>query len=182
MPRRCTTKLKNTHGTEFRELLYPWHPWFGLRVGVHAAIERSSDTIFRCSLSGSDADRWLEVPAWMFDRLACAKVRVADAHIDLTALTNLVALLGHALNDRFTSSNAPLSRISILSRDQNRGKLHATSNEAGAPLCATTGRPVRSRTADDDRRHAGIGPDVRGNASQDEEVGQNVDHIDRLVG
>jgi hypothetical protein len=59
----CTTKLENTHGTEFRELLYPWHPWFGLRIGVHAAIERSSGTVFRCSLSGSDADRWLEVPA-----------------------------------------------------------------------------------------------------------------------
>jgi hypothetical protein len=67
-----------------RELLYPWHPWFGLRIGVHAAIERSSGTVFRCSLSGSDADRWLEVPAWMFDRSACAKVRVADAHVDLT--------------------------------------------------------------------------------------------------
>src|SRR2546430_8750752 len=75
--------------TEFRELLYPWHPWFGLRVGVHAAIERSSDTVFRCSLSGSDADRWLEVPAWMFDRSACAKVQVADAHVDLAALTHL---------------------------------------------------------------------------------------------
>src|SRR5438094_10381189 len=124
----CTTRLENTHGTEFRELLYPWHPWFGLRVGVHAAIERSSDTVFRCSLSGSDADRWLEVPAWMFDRSACAKVQVADAHVDLAALTHLAALLRRALNDRFTSSNAPLSRVSILSRDQTRGELHATSN------------------------------------------------------
>jgi hypothetical protein len=52
---------------------------------------------------------------WMFDRLACAKVRVADAHVDLTALTNLVALLGHVLNDRFTPSNAPLSGVSLLS-------------------------------------------------------------------
>ena len=47
----------------------------------------------------------------MFDRSACAKVRVADAHVDVTALTNLAALLGHVLNDRFTSSNAPLSRV-----------------------------------------------------------------------
>jgi exodeoxyribonuclease V alpha subunit len=46
------------HGTEFRELLYPWHPWFGLWVGVHAAIETSGGTVFRCSLSGSDADRF----------------------------------------------------------------------------------------------------------------------------
>ena len=92
----------------------------------------------------------------MFDRSACAKVRVADAHVDLAALTNLAAFLRHVRNGRFTSSNAPLSGVSILSRDQNRGELHATPNEAGAPLCATTGRPIRSRTADDDRRHAGM--------------------------
>src|SRR6266700_7042741 len=171
----CTTKLENTHRTEFRELLYPWHQWFGLRVGVHAAIERSGGTVFRCSLSGSDADRWLEVPAWMFDRSACARVRVADALVDLTSLTNLAALLGHVLNDRFTSSNAPLSRVSILSRDQNRGELHATSNEAGAPLCATTGRPVRSRTADDDRRHAGRDWAANGDTSGTDQPDDTID-------
>jgi hypothetical protein len=87
--------------------------------------------------------------------LLTAEVRVADAYVDLAALTNLAALLRHVLNDRFTSSNARLSGVSILSRDQNREELHATPNEASAPLCATTGRPVRGRTADDDR-HAGM--------------------------
>src|SRR5258708_16983888 len=86
----------------------------------------------------------------MFDRSACAKVRVADAHVDLAALTNLAAFLRHVRNGRFTSSNAPLSGVSILSRDQNRGELHATPNEAGAPLCATTGPPICNRTPDDD--------------------------------
>src|SRR5437879_3933119 len=107
------TKLENTHRTEFRELLYPWHQWFGLRVGVHAAIERSGGTVFRCNLSGSDADRWLEVPAWMFDQSACARVRVAaGAHVDLAALTALAALLlRHVLNNRFASSNAQLSGV-----------------------------------------------------------------------
>jgi hypothetical protein len=78
---------------------------------------------------------------WLVDRRgACGgcPCRVA-------ALTNLAALLRHVLNDRFTSSNARLSGVSILSRDQNREELHATPNEASAPLCATTGRPVRSR-------------------------------------
>ena len=71
--RHCTTRLKNAHGTEFRELLYRWHPWFGLRVGVHDAIDKSDSIVFRCNLSGSDTDRWLEIPAWMFDRSACAQ-------------------------------------------------------------------------------------------------------------
>jgi hypothetical protein len=50
--------------------------------------------VFRPSLSGSDAGRWLEIPAWMFDRSACARLRVAtDAHADLAALTTLATLL-----------------------------------------------------------------------------------------
>ena len=115
----CTTKLENTHGTEFRELLYPWHPLFALRVGVHAVIERADGTVFRCGLSGSDADRWLEIPTWMFDRSACARVRVAtDAHVDLSALTMLAALLQDVLNDRIAPSNAPLSGASSLPQDK----------------------------------------------------------------
>ena len=41
------TKLENAHSTEFRELLYPWHPWSGLRVGVREAVERRGDIVFR---------------------------------------------------------------------------------------------------------------------------------------
>ena len=44
-----------------RELLYPWHPWFAHRVAVHEAIGKSNDLVFRCTLSGSDADRSVEV-------------------------------------------------------------------------------------------------------------------------
>jgi hypothetical protein len=93
--RGCTTRLGNTHGTEFRELLYPWHPWFALWVGVHEAIEKSDTIVFRCNLSGSDADRWLEVPAWMFERSACTKVRVvADGHAAWRRLPRLRRFCG----------------------------------------------------------------------------------------
>jgi len=174
----CTTKLENTHRTEFRELLYPWHQWFGLRVGVHAAIERSGGTVFRCNLSGSDADRWLEVPAWMFDQSACARVRVAaDAHVDLAALTALAALLRQALNNRFASSNAQLSGVSSLSRDQNRGEAHATPNEAaggGSPDAATDG-PFRRRTAKDDRRHSGVVRAANADTSSTDRANDTVD-------
>src|SRR4030095_14131970 len=108
-------------------------------------------------------------------RSACAKVQVADAHVDLAALTHLAALLRRALNDRFTSSNAPLSGVSILSHDQNRGELHAMSNEAGAPLCTTTGRPVRSRTASDDRRHAGMVWAANGDTSGTDQPDDTID-------
>jgi hypothetical protein len=108
-----------------------WHPRFGLRVGVHEAIERSGEVVFRCSLSGTDVDRWLEIPAWMFERSACARVRVAaDAHADLAALMALAALVRDALSERFAPSNALLSGAS--SHDQNREEVHATPDEADA--------------------------------------------------
>jgi hypothetical protein len=95
----------------------------------------------------------------MFERSACARVRVAaDAHADLAALMALAELVRDALSDRFTPSNALLSGASCLSRDQNRGEVHATPGEANAsaPPLAATNRPVRGRTKDDDRRHAGV--------------------------
>ena len=157
--RCCTTRLENTHGPEFRELLYRWHPWFGLRVGVHEAIGRSGEVAFRCSLSGTDVDRWLEIPAWMFERSACARVRVAaDAYADLAALMALGELVRDALSDRFAPSNARLSGAFNLSRDQNRGEVNATPDkaDAGATPRAATNRLIRRRTADDDRQRAGV--------------------------
>jgi hypothetical protein len=68
---------------------------------------------FSFTLSGSDVDRWLEIPAWMFERSACARVRVAaDAHVDLSALMALAELVRDALSDRFAPSNALLSGAS----------------------------------------------------------------------
>ena len=134
--------------------------WFNIRVAVHEAIGRSDGIVFRCSLSGSDAGRWLEVPAWMFERSACAGARIAtDAHADLAALIMLATLLRQSLNDHLASSNAPLSGASGRSRDQNRGEVYATPDEAdaGALPRAATNRPVRRRTADKDRWYAGMG-------------------------
>jgi hypothetical protein len=80
-----------------------------LRICVNEAIDKSDGIVFRCSQRGSDADRCVEVPMWMFDRSACVRVRVAaNAHIDLSALTTLAALVRDALNDCFASSNTPL--------------------------------------------------------------------------
>jgi hypothetical protein len=56
--------------------------------------------VFRCDLAASVAERWLEIPTWMFDRSACAKVRLAaDPHSDLAALAALGSLLRGVLHD-----------------------------------------------------------------------------------
>src|SRR6516164_3976132 len=152
-----TTRLENAHNTEFRELLYPWHPWSGLRIGIHEAIERPGGVVFRCDLTASDANRWLEIPAWMFDRSACAKVRLAvEPHTNLSALVMLGALLRDVRNKRSTASDAADSGLSPLSGDQNQGETHATpeQTEVGTPRAAAN-RPVRRERADH-RRHAGL--------------------------
>src|SRR6266436_5932311 len=102
----CTTRFENAHRTVFREVLYRHHPWFGRRVCVHGTVDKADDVVFRCSLDGSRADRWLEVPAWMFDRTACLDAELLTAHpfVSITALAALSALLDLALKDRTPSA------------------------------------------------------------------------------
>jgi len=117
----CTTAFKNAHGTIFRELLYPWHPWFAHRVAVHEAIGKPNEVVFRCTLSGSDAGRAVEIPAWMFDRTVCAAARLTAApYVNAAALSALRDLLWHALGDPSALSSEPVSGVSRTSPDQNR--------------------------------------------------------------
>jgi hypothetical protein len=108
--------------------------------------------VFRCDIAGSDLERRLEIPAWMFDRSACAKVRLtADPRADLSSLVALGSLLRDVLHDRPAESNVSVSTVSSLSHDPNRGDAHATPGqaEAGAPPRAASNRFVRRRTTDD---------------------------------
>ncbi|MGY2735523.1 hypothetical protein ACVWYO_003197 [Sphingomonas sp. UYP23] len=71
----CTTRRRNAHGTDVREVLYRWHLWAGRQLHIHETVERVDVNIFRCSIGGSVSERCPSVPAWMFDRGICAKVR-----------------------------------------------------------------------------------------------------------
>ena len=122
-----TTRFENTHRTVLREVLYRHHPWFGRRVCVHGTVDKAGYVVFRCTLDGSQADRWLEVPAWMFDRTACPnpELLAAQPFVSIDALVALSALLDLALKDR-APSVAPLSGVSRASHDQNRREAHVT--------------------------------------------------------
>ena len=125
-----TTRFENAHRTILRELLYRYHPWFGRHVCVHEAIEKADGVVFRCTLSGSEADRGLEIPAWMFDRTVCPdQPPLMEApFVSMGALAALSTLLDLALKDGVASSNVPLSSASRTSRDQNRGEAHVRQN------------------------------------------------------
>jgi hypothetical protein len=85
-----TTRRQNAHGIAEYELLYPWHPWAGCLVHIHEVVEKAGGEVFRCSLSGQASGRWLEIPAWMFDRAACAAWRVGAApYVEIAVLTAL---------------------------------------------------------------------------------------------
>jgi hypothetical protein len=87
---------------------------------------RNALVVFRCDLTASDANRWLEIPAWMFDRSACAEVRLAvEPHTNLSALVmlgaaghqqvaNLRLLLRDVRNKRTTMGIGNVSESAIL--------------------------------------------------------------------
>ena len=140
---RCRTRRQNAHVTEHREVLYPWHPWFGLRVHVHQAVEKGLSGIFRCSVDGSAAGRWLELPAWMFDRAICLSIRVAHSpRVDLAALENLRKLLIELRQmPRATVAADPGAQRG--SRHQNRGSVDPQPAPQFEETAASS-RPVRS--------------------------------------
>jgi hypothetical protein len=113
-------------------VLYGLHPWGGREVVVHAMIEKADGAFFSCTLDGLEAERWLEIPAWMFDRAACpGDVRfLAAPRVSLEALSALSVLLDQALKPTVSSSNVPLLGAFRASRDQNRGEAHGTEDHA----------------------------------------------------
>ena len=142
----CTTRFENAHGNSSQELVYRWHPWCDRRVWVREAIEKPGGLVFRCALSDSAADRGLEVPAWMFDRAACAeRAMLSDAPFArMAALSALTDLLAGALKARASpSSNLPLFGASRVSRDQNRGDPHAGKENCASKAVGAEGGRTR---------------------------------------
>jgi hypothetical protein len=89
-----TSRQSNTHSTESRELLYPWHPWCGRSVWIHGAFLKSREAVYRCSLEQNDETRLLEIPQWMFESSACCRVlRAENPAVDCAALLDLKLLL-----------------------------------------------------------------------------------------
>lgn len=131
----CTTRRQNAHRAEERQVLYPWHPWAGCIVHIREVIEKAGGDVTRCSHDGGASGRLLELPIWMFDRSACAPMRVeAFPRVDIAALQALrvvldaTAIKGVAVG--LASSNARVSGAARVSHDQNRGEVHATPTAA----------------------------------------------------
>ena len=87
-------EMTMTHRTEEREVLYPWHPWFGQVVFVHGRVNRGGARVLRCAQLNEEGVRCLETPEWMFDRAACCGVVRGDSpRVNRAALYRLMALI-----------------------------------------------------------------------------------------
>ena len=132
---RCTSRIRKTHVTEKMEVLYPWHPWFGRQVYVHAIVERSDAHSFSCAIDSQQTVRCLGVPAWMFDRAACMRTRrAATPQVELAALVRLQTLLAETIERTASASTVVGARHSFA----NRGDADAT------PEPSITNRPTGS--------------------------------------
>jgi hypothetical protein len=91
---RDTSDQHNTHIIELREVSYPWHPWFGLIVGVHATLVRRGVAVAHCSCEGVYPRRLLELPLWMLDSAACCRIRAAKSgNVNVESLREIGRLL-----------------------------------------------------------------------------------------
>jgi len=94
----CTSRQRNTHSTESRQVRYPWHPWFGRSVTVYEALTKGDQPVCRCGVDDQCHGRSLEVPAWMFEPARCDHLRMTAApFVDDQALIALKSVLQTAL-------------------------------------------------------------------------------------
>ncbi len=93
----CTTEVRNTHKTTFREVKYRWHPWHGERVLVRGEARRADCVVLQCVRDELKGFPTLEIPEWMFDSRACGRMKPAELpHVDCAALLALQHLLSAA--------------------------------------------------------------------------------------
>jgi hypothetical protein len=89
-----TTEALNTHKTDTRKVLYPWHPFYGRSLRITGQRNRRGTIVFVCTPDEVNTPSVLEIPGWMFDDAVCCQFRPASVvSVDLSALRGLRALL-----------------------------------------------------------------------------------------
>jgi hypothetical protein len=95
---RCTTRQSNTHGSELRKLVYPWHPWAGREIWIGETLSRNGGTILRCVVDHSSNAPAIEIPQWMFETAVCWQMRLeASPWVNVEALRELKGSLAFRL-------------------------------------------------------------------------------------
>lgn len=106
-----TSRQQNTHISEYREVCYPWHPWYGQSVLVRESFIRRGIAVCLCKIEGDRGRKSLEVPQWMLDRAICCSMKAVET--PLVGVRDLVALKALLRNVALTASDE-------LPQDQHR--------------------------------------------------------------
>ncbi len=160
----CITRLSNTHSTGERRVLYEFHPWAGQDVSIDQVVTRGGVSVARCRLPGSSPGLPLELPLWMFDRLACSAVRRQErGQVDWAALQALQDLLSRVVRDDGGDRDFPPAacdrRSDLRSGDPSQGADHAPIPPEVHPV-----RSVRSSGPQPPAEHAAMAESAAANA------------------
>jgi hypothetical protein len=144
---RGTSRQRNTHSIESREVRYPLHPWHARAVAVHEALTKNGRGVFRCGIDENPGVRLLEIPQWMFDSVACCRMRMATVPtVSCGALLDLKALLRCAslpnsdvvLQGQHCSLPPPGGADAKITRPTESRSIQTVSSTPEAPILAGT--------------------------------------------
>ena len=126
----CTTQLPNTHSTTEHRVLYCHHPWGGRDVCIEGIVKKSGLSFARCRRIGDASCLPLELPFWMFDRVACSAIRLRDfPEVDLASLLALQLLLAEIVDgttsEQHVPSITPDLSADLMPHHKNQGDEHA---------------------------------------------------------
>ena len=142
---RGTSRQRNTHSNESREVRYPWHPWHARAVAVHEALTKNGRGVFRCGIDENPGMRLLEIPQWMFDSVACCRMRLATVPtVSCGALLDLKALLQYAsfpdsdvvIQGQHRSLLSPGDADAKITKSAESGSIQTVSSTPEAPVLA----------------------------------------------
>lgn len=139
-----TTQLPNTHNTAERRVLYDYHPWAGRDVRIDNIVEKSGISVARSRLIDDVPGLPLELPLWMFDRLACSAIRHRGSpEVDAASLSALRFLLAEVTDTETSDHQVPSTAADLsadlMSCDRNQGDVDEPPPHKTGPV-----RAVRS--------------------------------------
>jgi hypothetical protein len=147
-----TNRQHKTHNSSPCEVLYPWHPWHGQLVHIFAIVNQRGIEVRRCHLNANDPGSPLEIPAWMFDRVVCSRMRRVEVPvISFEHLTHLHAFLKEqkalSIGDRVVDDQhrpqSPTGNADGHTRRRIRPQLHLICPQPERPDWPTLPQEVR---------------------------------------
>jgi len=125
-------------------VLYPWHPWLGQVIYIHEAAEERGGRVFHCDLENRPNARRLTVPAWMFDRAVCLRVRRAEGpRVELAALVRLRTLLAEVANRASVAGAVIGARHWLRPSRKCRCRARIVSYQLSNSICSAPPSPQR---------------------------------------